>query len=223
MTPGARVAAAIEILDAIAAGQAAEAALTRWARSSRYAGSKDRAAVRDHVFDVLRHWHSDAARGGGETGRARMIGRLRGQGDDLDALFDGAGHAPRPLVPEERAAGRAPSTPSEIWDMPDWLIARFTASLGDRARDTAQALTARAPVTLRVNTIRADRAMAQAMLADDGIETVINPRADTALTVMDGARRLRNSGAYTGGVVEIQDASSQAATLGIKGQGAALG
>lgn len=64
MTPGARVAAAIDVLDAIGAGQSAEKALTRWARNSRFAGSKDRAAVRDHVFDVLRHWRSDAARGG---------------------------------------------------------------------------------------------------------------------------------------------------------------
>ena len=50
MTPGARVSAAIEVLDAIAGGLAAEQALTRWARQSRFAGSKDRAAVRDHVF-----------------------------------------------------------------------------------------------------------------------------------------------------------------------------
>ncbi|WP_420013971.1 hypothetical protein [Tateyamaria sp.] len=74
MTPGARVAAAIEVLDAMAVGQAAEQALSRWARASRYAGSKDRAAVRDHVFDVLRHKRSDAARGGDTTGRALMIG-----------------------------------------------------------------------------------------------------------------------------------------------------
>ena len=54
MTPGARVSAAIEILNTMADGVPAEQALTRWARGSRYAGSKDRAAVRDHVFDVLR-------------------------------------------------------------------------------------------------------------------------------------------------------------------------
>ena len=53
MTPAARVSAAIEILDAVLEGRA-ETALTRWGRANRYAGSKDRAAIRDHVFDALR-------------------------------------------------------------------------------------------------------------------------------------------------------------------------
>jgi hypothetical protein len=48
---------------------AGEQALTRWARGARYAGSKDRAAVRDHVYDVLRRLRSArrwaAARTGG--------------------------------------------------------------------------------------------------------------------------------------------------------------
>ena len=55
MTPAARVQAAIECLDQIYQGRAAEQVLTSWARRSRFAGSKDRAAVRDHVFDALRH------------------------------------------------------------------------------------------------------------------------------------------------------------------------
>jgi len=58
MTPSARLSAAIELLDQILAGDPAERALTRWARSSRFAGSKDRAAVRDIVFDVLRRKRS---------------------------------------------------------------------------------------------------------------------------------------------------------------------
>jgi 16S rRNA (cytosine967-C5)-methyltransferase len=69
MTPGARLSAAIELLDAVLAGEPAERALTRWARASRFAGSKDRAAVRDLVFDALRRRRSLAWRGGGETGR----------------------------------------------------------------------------------------------------------------------------------------------------------
>ncbi|MEP5769870.1 MAG: hypothetical protein ABJL26_16005, partial [Nisaea sp.] len=97
MTPGARVSAAIEVLDAIAGGLAAEQALTRWARQSRFAGSKDRAAVRDHVFDVLRQKRTAAHYGGGDTGRALMIGVLHGQRADLEALFTGEGHAPTPL------------------------------------------------------------------------------------------------------------------------------
>ena len=68
MRPDARVQAAAECLDRVLAGEAAEKALTAWARGARYAGSKDRAAVRDHVYDVLRQKRLCAHLGGGETG-----------------------------------------------------------------------------------------------------------------------------------------------------------
>lgn len=91
MTPAARWAAAAGVLDQIAEGEPAEKALTTWARKSRYAGSKDRAAIRDHVYDILRNWRSTAALGGGELGRARVLGRLRQTGDDPDTVFTGEG------------------------------------------------------------------------------------------------------------------------------------
>lgn len=222
MTPGARVAATIDVLDVIIAGATAEQALSRWARGSRYAGSKDRAAVRDHVFDVLRHWRSDAARGGGETGRARMIGRLRAQGADLDTLFDGTGYGAAPLDPDEASSGEAPQDIGSRWDMPDWLIPVWEQSLGDDAERTAQVLTERAPVTLRVNSSRTTPEDATEALARDGVITRANTRAATALTVTEGARRIRNSTAYLSGLVELQDAASQAAVLGLNGGGSAL-
>ncbi|WP_299547280.1 RsmB/NOP family class I SAM-dependent RNA methyltransferase [uncultured Tateyamaria sp.] len=222
MTPGARVAAAIEILDAIEGGQPAERALTRWARASRFAGSKDRAAVRDHVFDVLRHWRSDAARGGAETARARLIGRLRDQGIDPDTLFDGQGHAPAPLSDLERASSGPLEPKGVAWDLPDWLVPVFERSLEVDAKQTALALTERAPVTLRVNLSKSTVSDVQAALIGDGITTAANPRAATALTVTDGARRIRSSKAYADGRVEMQDASSQAAVADLGTPGRAL-
>ena len=222
MTPGARVAAASDILDSIQNGQPAEQALTRWARASRFAGSGDRAAIRDYVYDVLRNWRSDACRGGGQTGRALMIGRLRAEGVDISGLFDGVGHAPPPLSAEEAESGEPPQTKEGIWILPDWLVDAFTNSLGKRAEAAAQALTLRAPVTLRVNLRKTDPANAQARLLKDGIETAENPRAHTALTITQGPRRLRNSPSYLNGLVELQDGSSQAALAGIKGTGTAL-
>ena len=84
MTPGARVAAAIDVIDAILAGASAEQALSRWARGSRYAGSKDRAAVRDHVFDVLRARRSL----GDGDGRSLMLRLAQREGWVLDDLFN---------------------------------------------------------------------------------------------------------------------------------------
>ncbi|MGL5010521.1 MAG: RsmB/NOP family class I SAM-dependent RNA methyltransferase, partial [Paracoccaceae bacterium] len=93
MTPSARAAAAIEVLDRVLGGAAAEQALVNWGRASRYAGSGDRAAVRDLVFDALRCRRSFAALGGGLTGRGLVLGGLRAAGGD-EGLFSGAGHAP---------------------------------------------------------------------------------------------------------------------------------
>lgn len=222
MTPGARIAAAIDALDRIAEGQPAEQVLTRWARASRYAGSGDRAAIRDHVYDALRHWRSDAIRGGGTSGRARMIGRLRATGQDIDALFCGIGHAPDALSVLEAQAGSAPKSKGERWDLPDWLVVALADALGPEAEASALALTQRAPVTLRVNRAHCDWADAQARLRADGVETVPNPRAETALTITAGPRRVRTASSYATGLVELQDAASQAAMLGISGSGRAL-
>lgn len=210
MTPAARVQAAIEILERIRAGDAAEKALTGWARHSRFAGSKDRAAVRDHVFGVLRRWRSCAALGGAWTGRGLMLGALRQDGVAPETLFTGTGHAPLPLSAEEAAAGRPPEQGAEALDLPDWIWPQFQDSLGDAAAAVAEALRHRAPVHLRVNTARIGRDEAQARLADEGIATVPHPAADTALEVVDGARRIRQAACYRDGLVELQDAASQA-------------
>lgn len=212
MTPAARVSAAIDILDAIAAGTPAEKALTGWARGSRYAGSRDRAAVRDHVFDVLRCRRSFAALGGGEDGRGLLLGALRAAGADIPALFDGARFAPAPLSERERAHLATPVRMPELvaLDCPDWLAPELRQSLGADFAPVMERLRTRAPVFLRVNTARTDRDGAQAALAADGIRAVPHPLAATALEVVENARRVRGATAFAEGLVELQDAASQA-------------
>lgn len=210
MTPGARIAAAIEVLHDMSEGLAAEQALTRWARRSRFAGSKDRAAIRDHVFDVLRNKRSASHFGRGPTPRALMIGLLHQQGADLDTLFTGEGHAPVPLTEDERGFPE-PSTDQAVqWNLPDWLLAQFEQSLAEKAEPAALALQDRAPVHLRVNIALINRDAAMAKLAEEGVETRVNPLCDTALTVTEGSRKIRNSQCYLDGLVELQDAASQA-------------
>ncbi|TDK51184.1 RsmB/NOP family class I SAM-dependent RNA methyltransferase [Antarcticimicrobium luteum] len=210
MTPAARVQAAIEILDVYLAGKPAEQALTGWARLSRFAGSKDRAAVRDHVFDALRAQRSLAALGGAATGRGLMLGACRRDGVDPATIFTGEGHAPVPLAAEELAAGHLPAEGAEALDIPDWLWPDFSASLGEEADAAARTLQGRAPVHLRVNLAKTDRAAAIEALAADGVVCEPHPGSETALDVTEGARRIRNSAAYLEGRVELQDAASQA-------------
>lgn len=205
MTPGARAAAAIAVLDRVLAGQPAEVALTNWGRASRFAGSGDRAAVRDIVFDVLRCKRSCAARGGALTGRGLVLGWARASG--REALFDGQGHAPAAPAPDE--GGRLPEG-AEALDCPDWLEPLLRASLGAEFAAVMGAMQARAPVFLRVNLARVTRATAVEALAAEGIEAVAHPLAASALEVRAGARKVQASAAYRDGLVELQDAASQA-------------
>lgn len=203
MTPAARAAAAIGVLDRILAGQVAEVALTNWGRASRYAGSGDRAAVRDIVYDALRCRRSFAALGGGETGYGLVLGWARAFG--LDALFSGEGHAP--AVPA--AVGREPEG-LEALDCPDWLGPALSHSLGADFAAVMQAMRQRAPVFLRVNLARTGREAAIAALAAEGIVARPHPLADSAVEVTEGARKVQTCAAYADGLVELQDAASQA-------------
>jgi len=206
MTPAARVAAAIEVLDAVLSGQPAERALLRWSRASRFAGSGDRLAVRDLVFDALRRRDSLAGLGGGLSGRGLMIGALRDEGHDPADIFTGEGHAPAPLTAEEMRPGVGNAR-----DLPDWVLPLWHAALGPDADAMAQAMRHRAPVWLRVNGLRADPAAAQVALSAAGIETRPSVALPTALEVLAGERRIAQSQAYLDGLVELQDLSPQLA------------
>lgn len=211
MTPAARVAAAIEVLDRWLDGVPAEKALTGWARGARYAGSKDRAAVRDHVYDVLRRKGACAALGGVD-GRGLMLGLLRLQGFDPATVFTGEGHAPVPLSDAER---QAPDASPDVWrDVPDWLHQPLRESLGAGAPDIVGAMQTRAPLYLRVNARKASVNQAQERLLEDGIKTE-TCQAEMALKVTEGDRRLRQSSAYMDGSVEIQDLSVQLACAAV--------
>lgn len=210
MTPGARIMAASEILDEIFAGKPAEKALTNWARGSRFAGSKDRAAVRDHVFDGLRCRRSYGAYGGGETGRDLMIGSLRAAGANPDDLFTGEGYAPALLTDEERVAGQSPQTQGQVWDVQDWLVPLFETSLGAAAASEAEALRHRAPAFLRVNLIKNTLEHTVAELSSYGVTVRKSTLSPTALEIIDGPRKLSMSAPYLDGWVELQDAASQA-------------
>ncbi|MFT7107483.1 MAG: 16S rRNA (cytosine967-C5)-methyltransferase [Yoonia sp.] len=207
MTPGARVAAAIAVLDQIKDGSAAEQALTAWARGSRYAGSKDRAAVRDHVFDVLR-----ARRSLGDGNGRRLMQRLaKREGWQIDDLFNGEGHAPSPLSDDERVDLSADLDLNEAaaCDLPDWLWPLWQDSLGPDAQAAALVQQGRADVFLRVNQRRGTTADAAAQLAQAGIATRPHPTVATCLRVMQNPRSVKTSNAYQYGLVELQDAASQ--------------
>lgn len=231
MTPGARAAAAIELLDAIESDrtQPADRLVSDWFRRRRYAGSGDRAVVSRVVFTVLRRraqldWWIERA-GGSVGARTRAIAALLiGEGwpaDQLAAAFDGGSYRPASLDEAETAlaeqlAGKGfddPDQPAPVRaNIPDWLEAPFREALGDGLDREMAALLAEAPVDLRVNTLVGTRADAVERLAKAEIEAVPTPFSPLGLRL---ARRvnLGASAAFRSGLIEIQDEASQIAAL----------
>lgn len=209
MTPSARAAAAIEVLDAMGAGRGAEAVLKHWARGNRYAGSSDRSAIRDMVYDILRQRRSCAAWGGGDDGRSLVLGALRVAGMDPALTFGAGPYAPPPLTEGEAVERSGPWPEAVVLDVPDFLLPRLKRSLGGRAGMILPLMKRRAEVHIRANLSRGDAVGLARRLGDEGIEAEPHPLSPAALVVGKGARRLRNTEAFKAGLFELQDASSQ--------------
>src|SRR5690625_786688 len=172
MTPAARIAAAIEIIDIWRAGEEGlDRVLTAWGRAHRFAGSGDRHAIADHVYSAVRRLRSAGFVAGAGTheadGRALLRGSLMLDGADPAEFFTGQRYAPPPLGEDEATPPRSLSdAPRAIrLDLPYWL----EAELAGIEEDALAELRERAPLDLRVNLLKADRAEAIAALADDGI------------------------------------------------------
>jgi 16S rRNA (cytosine967-C5)-methyltransferase len=224
MTPAARLSAAIELIDTIDAQRVPAAkALKEWGTAHRYAGSGDRAAISGLIWDVLRRRASSAWIMDDDTPRARVLGMLkleRGLGvEAIAALCDGGRFAPAPLSEGERAALTSRSlagAPSHIaGDYPEWLDGQLAQVFGDDRVAEATAMASRAPLDLRVNTLKARREKALASLAHLGVKPT--PWSPVGLRIELGADA-RNPGIHAEedfikGGIEVQDEGSQLAAL----------
>ena len=223
MTPGGRLAAAIEVMaDIEARHRPAPDALKDWGLSHRFAGSKDRASIAAFVYDAMRRRASATWLMADDTPRARMLGALAvARGLDaaaIAALCSGEAHAPAPLDEAETAAlGRSlADAPAHVrGDFPEWLAPSLERALGDALVAEMQAMAARAPLDLRVNTLKATRDKVFAALAHLSPERAAH--APTGLRLPLGADGrgpvLAGEPAYVKGLVEVQDEGSQLATL----------
>ena len=212
MTPAAHIAAAIEILDLILSGGNAETSLTRWGRSNRFAGSGDRNAIRDIVYDALRQKNSLTKRSKKISGRSWIIALLQKSEVNLDEYFGTSRYSP-PKIKKWELDLLPLENESDLHDIPDWLWPKWKATLGRKANEVANTLKERANIFLRVNITKFARKDAIQALQKDGIISKLHPTVSTALIVDKGTRNIKNSEAYNLGLVELQDASSQASIL----------
>lgn len=197
MTPAARTQAAIELLDQIIiaardGGASADVLIQRGFAARRYAGSKDRRAIRGLIYDAIRLCGERP-----ESGRAALLA-LAASNPALVGTFDGSSYGPATIGSGEVAAqpGIAPA----------WLMDALAASGVDS--DQAAALLARASLDLRVNTLKASVAQVRAAMPDatliDGIDAALRLPSDTSVEAAQP---------YVDGWIEVQDAGSQAVTL----------
>ena len=224
MTPAARLSAAIELIDTIDKERVPAAkALKEWGTAHRYAGSGDRAAISGLIWDVLRRRASSAWLMDADTARARVLGMLKlERGMDtqaIAALCDGGRFAPEPLTEAERAALTTRSladAPAPIaGDYPEWLDGYLAQVFGDERVAEAVAMASRAPLDLRVNTLKAKREKLLRSLAHLGVRPT--PWSPIGLRIELGADA-RNPGIHAEedfikGAVEVQDEGSQLAAL----------
>jgi 16S rRNA (cytosine967-C5)-methyltransferase len=192
MTPAARAQAAIDLLDAVieaarSGGAAADTIAQRFFAARRYAGSKDRRAIRALVYEAIRSFGERPA-----NGRAAIVALARVQ-PELAAAFDGSGYGPAVIEPDEAAAepGLAPA----------WLVDALAASGLDTHEVTA--LLERAPVDVRVNRLKADVAQVQAEIGGEPLVF-----APDALRLGTDAP-VEPMPAWREGRIEVQDAGSQ--------------
>jgi 16S rRNA (cytosine967-C5)-methyltransferase len=228
MRPGGRLAAAIEVLaDIEARRRPAAEALRDWGLAHRFAGSGDRSAIGNLVFDALRRRSSTSWVMGSDAPRALALGAFtRGWVDSLDALgtvLQGDPHAPEPPSSLESALiqtllnGGLDDAPAHIrGDYPEWLTPQMIEIFGDTAPEEGAALAARAPLDLRVNLLKADRAKVTRALSRHVPQDVSHLPTALRIQAASGAARLPNistEAAYQRGHVEIQDAASQFAAI----------
>lgn len=217
-------------------GVPADAVVNLYLRARRYIGSKDRAAITGLVYAVLRRraqldWWIAYAREGARRGtfgtdsRRRVIAALAIiEGWPAEAVadaFDGGRFRPAPLNESERHLaqtlhGRSlehPAQPEAVqFNAPDWLLPSLRARFGGDLKREMAGLNEPAPLDLRVNILRGERAAAQRQLAAGGIRAAPTPLSPWGLRV-EGRPNLPVHEAFTSGLVEIQDEGSQLAAL----------
>jgi 16S rRNA (cytosine967-C5)-methyltransferase len=139
--------------------------------------------------------------------------------DAIAALCDGGRFAPQPLTDAERAALASRTTegapPPIAGDYPEWLDSHLAQAFGDDRAAEAAAMASRAPLDLRVNTLKAKREKVLRSLAH--LNAKETPWSSTGLRIELGADA-RNPGIHAEedfikGAVEVQDEGSQLAAL----------
>ncbi|MGS4884022.1 RsmB/NOP family class I SAM-dependent RNA methyltransferase [Roseibium sp. MB-4] len=225
MKDGGRLAAAIEVLDEVERRhRPVQVALKEWGSAHRFAGSGDRTVIGNLVFDALRNRASLSAQMQDDSPRALALATYVLTWDKgleaLTTVLSEDRHAPESLTDAEadRLAALVPNDlqPWQAADVPEWLWPTFSAVFGDNAVAEGRALAHRAPVDMRVNTLKSDREKLLKKLSHAGAqETSLSPLG-MRIEAKPGLGRMPHVQAeegYRKGWFDLQDEASQLAAL----------
>lgn len=220
--PG-RVSAAIEILTEIQdRHRPASEALKDWGKAHRFAGGGDRHAIGTLVYDTLRKRASAAFRMKSEGARPLVLATLHSQwqlsADQILALAEEQ-HGPSRLTEAERKLLSSDGDDAPAWaaaDIPEWLEPSFRNVFGEGLVQEGAALSSRAPIDLRVNTLKANRQQVQEALQRFG--ATAGPLSPLSVRIAAPGPEHRNINveaepAHGLGWFEVQDSASQLAAL----------
>ena len=224
MRPSARLAAAADVLDdCLNRHRPASTALSDWGKAHRFAGSGDRSAIGTLVFDALRTKSSAEWIMGADTPRALVLGSLKASrgldADAIAALAPGDGHSLAALTDEERKKLADPAAAAPVWvtgNFPQWIAPSLAAVFGDGAAEEGLALAKRAPIDLRVNTLKASRDQVLDALTAVGAKPASWAPQGLRIDAPQGDARAPHVEAETShgkGWFEVQDEGSQIAAL----------
>jgi 16S rRNA (cytosine967-C5)-methyltransferase len=217
MTPSARLQAAMDILEGLGAtDQPADRFMREWFRARRFAGSGDRREIGELVYRILRQrfslsWRMGPLQAEMVSPRALVIAALLAEGRDPAPLFTG-GYGPAPLTQAEREAIAAPRAEPPLYvrgEFPTFLEHELTRRFGTRLLEEMAAFNARAPVDLRVNTLKASREEVLAALRGDGFEC--EAIGLHAIRCPPNTASLNKHALFEAGAFEVQDLAAQIA------------
>ncbi len=236
MTPGARAQAAIDLIDKTLSVWLSEKRipadklLDNYFKTHRYIGSKDRAAIGELFYWILRHkaaleWWMERSNQR-VHGRSYVLAALALRGEYSSSLSKDSQYSPPPLDEHElQLVSQLADKQIEHRDMPDHVRLNYPAWCDDYLRrafpkdfDAAlRCLNEQAPTDLRVNTIKTSREDLQRALAKEEFETTPTELSPIGLRL---ARRMPifTSELFKLGHFEVQDEGSQAVALIVDAQ-----
>lgn len=185
----------------------ADQLLSRYFRDHRSLGQNDRAFVAETAFAVLRRKRSlEAVAGSAEPQALVAAALLRVLGFSARAL---EGLLDEDLSRRIREARNTEFAPAVRADLPDWLWNTLVKQHGDdEALRIAQGMLNPAPLDLRVNLARIERAAAQASLAEDALQASPTPYSPAGLRLA-GKPAINRHRLFVQGLLEVQDEGSQ--------------